>query len=289
MSQKLIMCRGLPWSGKSTWAKEYVKSTAKSVRINNDDLRASFYGRKFNRDDEDFITWIRERAVEDALKSGFTVVVDNTNLNPIHEEFLRLMADKHSVVFEIKEFAVDVQTCIDRDKLRWDKSVGEKVIRDMAKKYNYYPEPPREFDRVVQSFWESCIIVDIDWTIAKMGDRNPYDYTKVHLDTPHNDIILLIDMIKSIGKYKVVLCSGRKDDCREETIKWLSDVGFHYDELLMRKSDDNRKDSIVKYEILVNDIIPKYFVEYVFDDRNQVVKMWREAGLRCLQVAPWDF
>lgn len=290
MSQKLIMCRGLPWSGKSTWAKEYVKSTAKSVRINNDDLRASFYGRKFSKEDEGMITQLRNSIIRDYVVCWYTVVVDNTNLNPIHESSLRdLVVDIKWIIFEIKEFAVDVQTCIERDKLRGADSVWEKVIRDMAKRWNYYPEPPREFDKVVQSFWEPCIIVDIDWTIAKMGDRNPYDYTKVHLDTPHNDIILLIDMIKSIGKYKVVLCSGRKDDCREETIKWLSDVGFHYDELLMRKSDDNRKDSIVKYEILVNDIIPKYFVEYVFDDRNQVVKMWREAGLRCLQVAPWDF
>lgn len=290
MSQKLIMCRGLPWSGKSTWAKEYVKSTAKSVRINNDDLRASFYGRKFSKEDEGMITQLRNSIIRDYVVCWYTVVVDNTNLNPIHESSLRdLVVDIKWIIFEIKEFAVDVQTCIERDKLRGADSVWEKVIRDMAKRWNYYPEPPREFDKVVQSFWEPCIIVDIDWTIAKMGDRNPYDYTKVHLDTPHNDIILLIDMIKSISKYKVILCSGRKDDCREETIKWLSDIGFHYDELLMRKSDDNRKDSIVKYEILVNDIIPKYFVEYVFDDRNQVVKMWREAGLRCLQVAPWDF
>ena len=227
----------------------------KSVRINNDDLRASFYGRKFNRDDEDSLSVIRDWMIYRYLLEWYTVVVDNTNLHIKHENNLRNWADMCKVIFEIKEFAVDVQTCIERDKLRGEASVGERVIRDMAKMYKYYPEPPREFDRVVQSFWEPCIIVDIDWTIAKMGDRNPYDYTKVHLDTPHNDIILLIDMIKSIGKYKVILCSGRKDDCREETIKWLSDVWFHYDELLMRKSDDNRKDSIVKYEILVNDIM----------------------------------
>ena len=27
----------------------------------------------------------------------------------------------------------------------------------------------------------------------------------------------------------------------------------------------------------------------VLDDRNQVVKMWRENGLTCLQVAEGDF
>jgi len=56
----------------------------------------------------------------------------------------------------------------------------------------------------------------------------------------------------------------------------------------MRKAGDNRKDSIVKYEIL-QELIKEYYIEYVFDDRDQVVKMWREAGLRCLQVAPGNF
>lgn len=286
MSQKLIMCRGLPWSGKSTWAKEYVKSTAKSVRINNDDLRASFYGRKFNRGDEDFITWIRERAVEDALKSGFTVVVDNTNLNPIHEELLRLIADKHSAAFEIKEFAVDVQTCIDRDKLRAN-PVGEKVIRDMAKRNMYYPEPPREFPKVVQGFGKPAFIFDIDGTLAYMNNRNPYDYSKVSTDGCHQDVADMAGMLKSW--FDIIICSGRKDDCRKETEDWLIKNKIPFDLLLMRKSDDNRNDAIVKYEILINDIIPHYFIHWVFDDRDRVVRMWREAWLRCYQVNYGNF
>lgn len=56
----------------------------------------------------------------------------------------------------------------------------------------------------------------------------------------------------------------------------------------MRKESDSRKDSYVKYEILQN-LIENYCIVYVIDDRDQVVKMWREAGLRCLQVAPGNF
>lgn len=62
-----------------------------------------------------------------------------------------------------------------------------------------------------------------------------------------------------------------------------------YDLLLMRKDGDNRKDSVIKYELLVNEIIPNYYVKWVFDDRKQVVDMWRQAWLRCYQVAPWNF
>lgn len=287
MTQKLIMCKWLPASGKSTWAKEYVKSTAKSVRHNNDDIRASFFGRKFSKADEEFITYHRNIAIDLALDNGFTVVVDNTNLNPIHEATLIEKANARNIPFEIKEFAVDLQTCIDRDKLR-DEPVWEHVIRDMARKWNYYPEPPREFPKVVQGFWEECYIFDIDGTLAYMNDRSPYDYSKVSTDGCYRDIADMVNMIKSHG-YSIIICSWRKSDCREETIKWLDDNNIHYDELFMRGSDDNRKDSIVKYDILKDFIIPRYYVKWVFDDRDQVVKMWREAGLRCYQVNYGNF
>lgn len=100
------------------------------------------------------------------------------------------------VIFEIKEFAVDVQTCIDRDKLR-DNPVGEKVIRDMAKRNMYYPEPPREFEKVVQSFGNPCYIFDIDGTLAYMNDRNPYDYSKVSTDGCHQDVADIADILKT--------------------------------------------------------------------------------------------
>lgn len=54
-------------------------------------------------------------------------------------------------------------------------------------------ELPPEFTPIkMDDAKEKCIIVDIDGTVAKMGDRIPYDYTKVHLDTPIWDVINLV-------------------------------------------------------------------------------------------------
>lgn len=288
MTQKLIMCKGLPASGKSTFAREYTKNNPNSIRINNDDWRSSFWSRSFRKEDEDLVTQLRHLVVRDAVINWYTVIVDNTNLNPKHEASLREIAEAFKIPFEIKEFAVDVQTCIERDKLRGADSVGEKVIRDMAKQWMYYPEPPREFEKVVQSFGANAFIFDIDWTLAYMTDRSPYDYSKVSTDWCYDDVADMAHILKMNGN-KIIICSWRKDDCREETIKWLDDMWIEYDLLLMRKSGDNRKDSIVKYELLVNEIIPHYYIQWVFDDRDQVVKMWREAGLRCYQVNYGNF
>lgn len=289
MPQKLIMCKWLPASGKSTWAKEYVKSTAKSVRINNDDLRKLLYSDIFTNENEKALWIVRETMILDYLDRWYTVVVDNTNINPIHELNYRDIANDYKIPFEVKEFPVDVQTCIDRDRLRGDDSVWENVIRDMAKKWNYYPEPPREFEKIVQSFWEDAFIVDMDGTLAYINDRNPYDYSKVSTDGCYSDIREIINWLFLHCHKKIIIVSGRKEECREDTENWLKMNSICYNELHMRKSSDNRKDSIVKYEILVNDIIPKYYVKGVFDDRDQVVKMWREAGLRCYQVNYGNF
>ena len=79
------------------------------------------------------------------------------------------------------------------------------------------------------------------------------------------------------------------DTYRPQTEAWLKEHKIEYIALHMRQADDNRKDSIVKSEIYETFINGYYNVSFVLDDRNQVVEMWREKGLTCLQVAEGDF
>ena len=62
-----------------------------------------------------------------------------------------------------------------------------------------------------------------------------------------------------------------------------------YERLYMRAEQDYRADDIVKSEILDQIIADGFQPDMVFDDRNRVCDMWRERGIRCLQVAPGDF
>lgn len=286
MTQKLIMCRGLPWSGKSTWSRKEAQEKHKTIRFNNDEFRNMTW-LLFTREVELYLTQSRNYFIEKYINDWYDVIVDNTNLNPIHEQIYKELSKKLNVEFEIKEFAVDIDTCIERDKKR-ENSVGRKVIEWMAKQWNYYPSVPTEFEKVTQSFGRDAFIFDIDGTLAYMQGRSPYDYTKVSTDWCYKDVAEMSNLLKD-NWFDIIICSWRKYECRKETEEWLATNNISYNELLMRKLDDNRKDSIVKYEILVNEILPKYYVKWVFDDRNQVVKMWREAGLRCYQVAEWNF
>lgn len=137
---------------------------------------------------------------------------------------------------------------------------------------------------------QKAIIVDIDGTLADMrGVRGPFDWDKVHLDRPHEDVIELVRDLKSTSKYKIIIITGRDGVCEEATLEWLVGHMIPFDVFCMRKAGDFRKDNIIKSEIYMDRLRPKYDVKFVIDDRNQVVEMWRSLGLRVLQVAPGDF
>jgi hypothetical protein len=71
---------------------------------------------------------------------------------------------------------------------------------------------------------------------------------------------------------------------------WLDKhVGVPHAGLHMRRTGDSRKDSIVKKEIFERELKHAWHIVAVFDDRNQVVKMWRSLGLTVFQVADGDF
>ena len=106
------------------------------------------------------------------------------------------------------------------------------------------------------------------------------------------------DVSVSKAGRKIIFCSGREDKYQPETIRFIEkycllpgpkgDRPIEY-QLFMRKSDDMRKDSIIKEEIYVDNIEGQYNVLCVLDDRDQVVQFWRERGLTCFQVAPGNF
>jgi hypothetical protein len=63
---------------------------------------------------------------------------------------------------------------------------------------------------------------------------------------------------------------------------------------IMRKyyykpENDYRKDNIIKKEIFDNYLKDVYNILFVYDDRNQVVNMWRELGIKTFQVEPGNF
>lgn len=136
------------------------------------------------------------------------------------------------------------------------------------------------------------VIVDIDGTVALRegaDPRSPYDWHRVHEDAPNAAVIAVVEALAHAG-HEIVFLSGREDVCRADTLTWLKDhIAVPEIELHMRRADYRRRDAIVKRE-LYDEHLAGRDILCVIDDRDQVVRMWREdLGLTCLQVAYGDF
>lgn len=133
---KLIMCKGLPGAGKSTWAKaEVLKYPTNSYkRVNKDDLRAMIDCGRYSRGAERVVLAARNAIIEEALFMGCNVIVDDTNLNPVHEEKLREIAHAFGAEFIIKRFDADRDTCLERNAKR-ESPIPAQVIHDMWYRY----------------------------------------------------------------------------------------------------------------------------------------------------------
>ena len=135
---KLIITRGLPASGKSTWAKQWVlEDPEHRVRINQDDIRLML-GKYWVPSREKLVQEIQFDAIVESLSRGFDVVIDNTNLNnKVLDQFNRLIKTFEDYEIEYKDFFdTPLSVCIERDKNR-DLQVTERVIRSF---YNNYKD-----------------------------------------------------------------------------------------------------------------------------------------------------
>ena len=279
---KVLLLKGLPASGKTTFAKELVRNDGNWVRVNKDDLRNMLHGNKWSGAREKKIIACERWLAGLLLDEGKNVVVDDTNFNPTHERYFKELAKSHGAEFSIKEFDTPLDECIKRDNAR-PNGVGETVIRRMYNKY-LKPMPARYMPSLSLP---PAIICDIDGTLAHMYNRSPYDWSKVGEDKVDIHIAWLVNVL--FRSVNVILVSGRDECCRKETEDWLNDNGVRYTKLFMRKEGDNRPDETIKQEIFNDNIRDNYNVRFVLDDRNKVVDMWRQMGLKCLQVEEGDF
>ena len=140
------------------------------------------------------------------------------------------------------------------------------------------------------------VIFDIDGTLADVSERihhlkkKPKDWNAffggMAQDKAIHSMVRLCNILYSSG-LRIILCSGRSEEHRDETVQWLAEKGVHYHDLLLRKDRDRRSDTLVKREMLAG--IDKNQILFVVEDRSRVVEMWRSEGLVCLQCAPGEF
>jgi FMN phosphatase YigB (HAD superfamily) len=140
------------------------------------------------------------------------------------------------------------------------------------------------------------IIFDLDGTLADCSHRLHFIQSKpknwkaffagMEHDTP---IKPTIDILRNLyPQNRIIFCTGRPDTHYNETFSWLhKHVVTWYGDLwlYMRAKGDGRPDYEVKLDLLSTMRADGFDPKVAFEDRDQVVDMWRRNGLICYQVA----
>lgn len=251
------------------------------IRVNKDSIREQLFCDSWKPKNEKQVIRVRNLIIKDTLSNGKNIIIDDTNLNPIHEKEIQNIAKEFNATVIVNDsfLAIPVETCVKRDLKRLN-SVGEKVIQQM---YNKYLKPNINKLNYDESLGYA-VIFDIDGTLAHMKNRNPYDWAKVGNDDIDSSVAFIADALAETKRTKIFVFSGRDSICRPETEDWLDRNDIEYDSLYMRPEGDTRKDTEVKKEMYQSYIEGQYNLLGVFDDRPCVCDMWRSLGIKVFQV-----
>lgn len=293
----LTLLIGAPASGKSTFAEWIVKTEPKTMRISRDEIRHAQFQDQMDGPTEGMISKIINEQTRVLLSNGWNVILDNchTKWEYIKDSITNFNELAH---IQFKLFELPLNELYERNEKRTRK-VPKKVIENMynqlhvlKQKFDFKPikRVRKELEYQLQDAnLPKAIICDLDGTLALMNGRNPFDATNCDQDLLNEPVANVLKNYKNLG-YKILLVSGREDQYKAPTLRFLEMHGIAFDDLIMRKSNDSRKDSIIKTEIFNDFIKDKYFIEFVLDDRNQVVDTWRkDLKLPCFQVYYGDF
>ena len=299
---QILILIGAPGSGKSTFARYFLRTEENWMRLCRDDFRTmQFSTGNLSNHEEQLIAEMIDAAVDTLLAKKSNVLLDATHCRA---EYINHYIERFNHLADItfKVFDVDAATIAERCEKRF-RNTGKEIPASVQKKFiNELEKLKKEFDfstrpkcssietnTVQDANLPKAILCDLDGTLALMHNRDPYDATHCDEDFLNEPVAKVLQTFYGNG-YQILLISGREDRFEKPTIRFLEKYAIPYHRLWMRKSKDFRKDAIIKKELFDAEISGKYFIEFVLDDRNQVVEMWRkQLRLPCFQVNYGNF
>ncbi len=294
---EFILLSGLPASGKSTRAAAWqAEDPDGRVVINYDTFRLARYGEdwKFNWKEEGEMKAAARAVADQALKAGLSVLIDNLNLTERHREPWLALAKEYGLTPTFEDIKTDTHTCVVRDRLRSGRArVGRGVIDGYAL-HNGLINWDEELPQLAHTA-RDIVLLDLDGTLCDNNHRiqhilkKPKDWDAFHAacdkDRPYPIIHDLVDTLA--GFHYIIVVTGRGNEWGTLTDEWLTKHKVYPKFLFMRKAGDKRDDFIIKGEVL--DLLPFKRIAFALEDRDQVVKMYRERGVTTLQVRDGNF
>ena len=312
----MLILSGLQGSGKSTYAKKLLEDNPYHwVRVNWDTQRRLTPNYRFSKESERKIKEESYDQVKQAALADQNVVIDNMNLSDSHVAQWTRLGSELGYHIHLQRMNTSVQECVLRDAQRTGPDfIGRAVIERTALWNGLVDFHPNK----------KIVIIDVDGTLMDCSHRraskekkcpackNGYMTTFIGVDPCpkcngsgialgtdwstfyrhdliENDVprYPVVEWARELYKdYTTLIVSGRPTDVGKPTVNSLAKAGVPYHHIFMRNAGDFRDDTIVKKEILekILDKVPLSRIAFSIDDRNRVVDMWRENGVKCYQV-----
>lgn len=134
-------------------------------------------------------------------------------------------------------------------------------------------------------------LIDIDGTIADVRHRLHHisgpgrkNWKAFFAEMDRDSTIPeMMEKVRELERdHEIVIVTGRPEEYRARTEKWLKANGIRYTQLFMRPQGDHRPDYTVKEDVLRH--IPKARIALAIDDRGPVCDMWEKNGIRCIRA-----
>ncbi|MDR2474548.1 MAG: AAA family ATPase [Bacteroidales bacterium] len=292
---KLLILVGAPGAGKTVFANYFLRTEENWVRLCRDDFRTmNFIDGMMSKHEEILISEMIDAATETLLRRGANVLLDATHCRAEYvNHYIEKFGEMATISFKL--FDVQLNELIERcekRRIETGKYIPVSAIKryfkeleEMKAAFDFSSRPRRVPVVATQdASLPRAIVCDLDGTLAQMNNRNPYNSTQCDEDSLNEPVAKVLTLFSANG-YQILLVSGREEIAREPTIRFLDKYAIPYQHLWMRPNRDYRKDAVVKREIFNTEIAGRFFVEFVLDDRDQVVEMWRkDLKLNCFQV-----
>jgi uncharacterized HAD superfamily protein len=131
---------------------------------------------------------------------------------------------------------------------------------------------------------KKAIISDLDYTLSIPKNRDIYDHDNCLNDKINLFIYNILSNVCT-SSTSLLIVTGREQRFKNITIQFLEKNSIDYSKIFMRENGDSRSNEIVKKEIFMKEIKPKWDVIYAIDDNPNAAKMYNEdLGLNCLLV-----
>ena len=290
---KATILIGISGAGKSTYIAQNTHDQFGPSVISKDNIRKSLiknydpiknlWDQYSFKDNEDSINSLFDIQLREAAKNKQNIVIDNTNLSKSKNERLeRLLKNYGYVEIDYVNFNLtdNINFYLENNQNRIN-TIPMRAVNDqylLAAQSGY-----------LELSSSNIALVDIDGTVAIKCDRSPFEYNKADNDTPNQYVIDTINALYETKRIDYIqFLSGRESYSYELTRDWLIRHGFDMNKhrLLMRKTRDCRRDSIIKNEIYES-CLKQNNIKYLFDDRNQVVDMWWDQKLPVFHVGDY--